>query len=95
MDSDEPLQAVTEQYLRSTPGLGYPQALVAAFPRIANQIVRLKDEPDALNDYFTSLINDLRGGRHGFSFEVLTDIDDLCRFLLRKSGRIRGEGSWL
>lgn len=95
MDSQpDSLLAATDQYLRSTPGLVYPQALVSAFPRIANQIVQLKDEPESLHTYFNSLINDLRGGRKGFSFEVLTDIDDLCLFMLRKSGRLPSEEKW-
>lgn len=85
MDSQpESLQAATEQYLRSTPGLKYPQTLINAFPRIANHVVRLKDDPNGLRTYFDTLINDLRGNRKGFPFEVLMDVDDLRIFMLTK-----------
>lgn len=95
MDSQpESLLAATDQYLRSTPGLSYPQALVSAYPRIANQIVQLRDDPDGLNAYFKSLVNDLRGNRKGFPFAVLVDIDDLCLFMLRHSGRLPTEEKW-
>jgi len=70
----ETLSQKTESYLRSVPNLKYPSALVAAFPRIANQIVALTTNVEALKAYFDSLTNDMRGGRQGFPFDVLMDI---------------------
>jgi hypothetical protein len=78
----ESLQAATDQYFRSCHGLKYPQALVSAFPRIANKIVQSKSNPTGLRTYFQTLINDERGNRKGFAFEVLVDIEDLSEFML-------------
>ena len=71
------LDSAVEQYLRALPGLTYPQALVDTFPRIANTIVSLKNDKRRLRDYFESLTNDTRGGRQGFPFSVLMNIQDL------------------
>ena len=90
-DLSEPLDEATEQYLRSQPGLKYPLDLVTRFPRIANQIVRLKDDPAALRDYFHALINDLRGDRKGFPFEVLMDIDELRGALLGETAPLASD----
>lgn len=64
-------------YFRLLEGLKYPQALVDAYPRIANAIFEFKDNQLNLRNYFNSLIEDTRAGRHGFPFEVLMDIQDL------------------
>ena len=75
--ADETLDPATERYLRAVPGLTYPQALVEKFPRIANKIVSLKNDKRQLRAYFESLTNDTRGGRQGFPFSVLMNIQDL------------------
>ncbi|MEY5101089.1 MAG: hypothetical protein RJA36_3808 [Pseudomonadota bacterium] len=75
--ASESLSPATETYLRSVPKLKYPSALVTAYPRIANQIVALSSDVEALKTYFDSLTSDLRGGRHGFPFDVLMDIHAL------------------
>jgi hypothetical protein len=93
MDSQpEPLLAMTDQFFRSNSGLKYPQALVAAFPRIANQIVKLQNNPDGLRDYFVDLVNSARGNRKGFAFEVLMDIEDLRSSMLGQSGGLPADG---
>lgn len=71
------LEPTTEAYLRSLPGLKYPQALVENFARIANTIVSLKNDKRRLREYFESLTNDTRGGRQGFQFAVLMDIHNV------------------
>ena len=76
------LDGVADRYLRSLPGLAYPQALVDRFPRIANKIVSLKDDKRQLRAYFESLTNDTRGGRQGFPFNVLMNIQDLREAML-------------
>jgi len=76
------LEAPTDNYLRTLPGLTYPQALVDAFPRIANKIVSLKNNKAELRAYFESLLNDTRGGRQGFPFGVLMNIQDLREAML-------------
>ncbi len=73
----ESLSEATEEYFRSHPEIKYPMALASKFPRVVNRIVQLKDDRIKLKDYFHSLINDLRGNRKGFPFEVLMEIEDL------------------
>ncbi|PKO62380.1 MAG: hypothetical protein CVU24_04440 [Betaproteobacteria bacterium HGW-Betaproteobacteria-18] len=78
MADDQPeLKAAADAYFRSLPGLKYPQALMDAFPRIANTIFDVKDDQPRLRGYFDSLIKDARGGRRGFPFDVLMDIQEL------------------
>lgn len=83
MADDQPqLKAAADDYFRTLPGLKYPQALMDAFPRIANTIFDVKDDPPKLRGYFDSLINDERGGRRGFPFDVLMDIQDLREVMI-------------
>ena len=76
------LKADAEAYFRTLAGLKYPQALATAFPRIVNTLFEFKDNKLKLRGYFDSLIEDARGGRHGFPFEVLMDIQDLRELML-------------
>lgn len=81
----EPTEALlpeTEQFLRSLPGLAYPQQLVNLFPRIANRVAALRQQPDELRVYFDHLENDHRGGRKGFPFDVMLEIMALREQLL-------------
>lgn len=82
VEKTEKLDAATEAYMRSLPGLKYPQALVERFPRIANMVVSLKNDKRRLREYFESLTNDTRGGRQGFPFNVLMDIHNLREAML-------------
>lgn len=90
-DQPEALLEATEQFLRSHPELKYPLDLTSRFPRIANEIVRLKDDRVGLSAYFHSLINDLRGNRKGFSFEVLMDIEELRGHMLGETAPLPPE----
>jgi hypothetical protein len=71
-----------DSFFRTLPGKDYPQALVENFPRIANTIVELRDERAKLTQYFDSLLNDTRGGRQGFPFSVLMDLQNLRDLML-------------
>lgn len=51
----------------------YPRSLEAKFKRIFDKIVDLWGTP-GLEDYFTSLLIDDRGGRQGFPGDVMRDI---------------------
>jgi hypothetical protein len=81
-DDKVQLESAADAYFRALPGLKYPQALVDAFPRIANKIVELKDNKTKLREHFDSLTNDTRGGRNGFPFSVLMNIQDLREIML-------------
>jgi hypothetical protein len=76
------LASAAEQYFRNLPGLKYPEALTKEYPRIANRIFELKDDKRGLREYFESLANDMRGGRRGFPFGVLMNIQDLREAIL-------------
>jgi uncharacterized protein len=54
-------------------GNQYPHALEDRFDRILTKIDELWDRPE-IDDYFSDLIIDKRGGRQGFPKEVLADI---------------------
>lgn len=64
----------------------YPAALEKRHEYILKRIVELWDKPE-IDDYFTSLIIDSRGGRMGFESEVFNDIHRLHKF--RESERLR------
>jgi len=76
------LSPAADDYFRTLSGLEYPQALVNEYPRIANTIVELRDDHAKLKSYFDSLLNDSRGGRKGFPFAVMKDIQNLRDQLL-------------
>ena len=76
-DDQAQLKDAAADYLRSVHGLKYPQALADAYPRIVNALFELKDDQLKLRNYFDSLIEDTRAGRHGFPFDVLMEIQEL------------------
>lgn len=51
----------------------YPHSLEQQFDRILTKVEQLWDTPE-IDDYFSDLIIDKRGGRQGFPREVLNDI---------------------
>lgn len=76
------LSADADSYFRTLPGTDYPQALATGYPRIANTIVELRDDRAKLTGYFDSLLNDTRGGRQGFPFSVLMELQNLRDLML-------------
>ena len=81
-DEKSQLSDAADNYFRTLPGLKYPQALVDEFPRIANEIFHLRDDKPKLSEHFDSLASDTRGGRSGFQFDVLMNIQDLREVML-------------
>lgn len=76
------LSAAAEDYFRTLEGLKFPQALASQYPRIAQTIFNLKDDETQLRACFASLIEDARGDRQGFPFDVLMDIQTLRELML-------------
>jgi hypothetical protein len=76
------LSTEADSFYRTLPGKDYPQALVDTYPRIANTIVELREERAKLTEYFDSLLNDTRGGRQGFPFNVLMELQNLRDLML-------------
>lgn len=70
----------------------YPTALEQHYERILKKIVELWNEPE-IDDYFTNLTIDNRGGRRGFEDDVFNDIQRLRKF--RESERLRKSGDKL
>ena len=64
----------------------YPVALEKRHEYIIQKLVELWDEPD-IDEYFTSLLIDSRGGRQGFAPDVFQDIHHLQKF--REAERLR------
>lgn len=57
----------------------YPKNLEQQFLRVLNRIIELWDSP-AIDDYFTDLLIDSRGGRQGFPLEVVSELFVLSSF---------------
>lgn len=82
MSDDVVLAPEADDFFRTLPGPDYPQALVDQYPRIANTIVELRFDREKLDKYFQSLLNDSRGGRQGFPFAVLKELQSLHDLML-------------
>ena len=64
----------TQRWLDALPPRAQPHALCKSFPRIANLIVTMWTDPDALKVYFDELLVDRRRGRKGFPRDVFRDL---------------------
>ena len=92
MSEDVERWGEADGFFRKLPGDAYPQALVDQYPRIANTIVELRYDRAKLEDYFQSLLNDSRGGRQGFPFGVLMNLQNLREAML---GTESGSTFWV
>jgi hypothetical protein len=67
----------TARWIGALPTDVQPKALSASFPRIANMLASVWPAAAAFDEYITDLLVDKRGGRMGFSIEVLADLHRL------------------
>ncbi len=81
-ESTSKLDPEAEVFYGKLPPADYPKALIEGYPRIANQIVALGTNKTNLAKYFDSLLSDDRGGRQGFPFPVLVNIQNLFDILV-------------
>jgi hypothetical protein len=51
-----------------------PRTLMYKFPRIANLIAAMWQDPNSLRRYVDDLLVDRRGNRQGFPLEVLSEL---------------------
>ena len=58
-----------------------PNALLAKFPRIANLLAVLWEDPNSLRRYLDDLLVDKRGNRQGFPLDILRELFALARLL--------------
>ncbi len=93
MADEAELSPEADDFFRTLPGDEYPQALVDQYPRIANTIVELRFDRAKLEKYFESLLNDSRGGRQGFPFSVLMNLQTLHDLML--GGDTTGSPFWV
>jgi hypothetical protein len=64
----------TVNWASSLPPDALPNALLAKFPRIANLLAVLWQDPNSLRRYFDDLLVDKRGHRQGFPLDVLREL---------------------
>jgi hypothetical protein len=57
-----------------------PKALAASYPRIVNMLARLSPSAAPFTEYLNELLVDRRGGRKGFSLEVLEELHTLREY---------------
>lgn len=95
MPDDNQLSAEAADFLRTLEGSEYPKELVESYPRIINAIVELREDRVGLKNYMDALLNDVRGGRKGFSLSVLMNIQDLRDRLVGPEPDTDGVSKWL
>ena len=59
------------------PPEAHPTALMTKYPRIANLLAVLWEDPNSLRRYVDDLLVDRRGNRQGFPLDVLREIFNL------------------
>jgi len=64
----------TINWASSLPPDVVPNALLAKFPRIANLLAVLWDDPNSARRYLDDLLVDKRGNRQGFPLDILREL---------------------
>jgi len=64
----------TLAWASALPSEAQPRALLTKFPRIANLVAVLWQDPNSLRRYVDDLLVDKRGSRQGFPLDVLREI---------------------
>lgn len=78
-EDDHTLTMEAIRLIARLPAEKRPKALGTQFPHILNRLSLIWGST-AAETYFESLLIDERGGRQGFPFEVLMEIDALAEF---------------
>lgn len=94
MPDNTQLSAEAMEFLGTLKDGAYPKALVDSFPRIVNAIVELRGDRAKLKSYLDTLLNDTRGGRKGFSLNVLMNIQDLRERMVGPEPDTDGVSKW-
>ena len=85
----ESLRDTTAKWLSSLSPEIRPSALPQAYPRIANRLCEVWQQPVVRDEYFHDLLNDRRGNRQGFPDGVLADLKMLHQ-LFTKAQTVKG-----
>ena len=67
----------TLQWAEALPPEVKPVALMARYPRVANMVAARSKEGSAFHDYLKTLLVDRRGGRKGFSSDIVGELETL------------------
>jgi hypothetical protein len=78
-EQDRTLSAPARQWLRGLPSRERPLALCSMYPRLANRLAAVWDDPAQAEAVFEELMIDHRGGRLGFAPLVAGDLMRLHR----------------
>lgn len=89
-EQDRTLSAESRQWLRRLPSRERPLALCSLYPRVANRLAAVWDDPVQTEVVFDDLMIDRRGGRLGFAPLVASDLMRL--HLLHEKRLEPGEG---
>jgi hypothetical protein len=73
----ETLLPTTARWIARLPLGVRPVTMGATFPRIANVLAALWEQPDELVDYLSELLVDRRGNRSGFPIQVARELHAL------------------
>ena len=76
----------TLQWAKDLPPDVIPVALMARYPRVANMVAVRSKEGSGFHDYLVDLLVGRRGGRKGFSSDIVDEIEHLrAHYLLRRA----------
>lgn len=88
-DGHEELHIETRSWLAHLPRNVEPKALVAQFPRLANDIARLWNDAAACGKLIDNLLFGTRNGtREGFPYEVAFELSYLKALTVYRTGQL-------
>ncbi|MBY0468676.1 MAG: hypothetical protein K2Q07_06845 [Burkholderiaceae bacterium] len=90
-EQDRALSSEARQWLRSLPGRERPLALCSMYPRLANRLAAVWDDPEQTEAVFDELMIDRRGGRLGFAPLVAGELMRLHRLHEKRLDSNKGE----
>jgi hypothetical protein len=93
VDQDRVLTSDTHYWLHTVPSGLHPKRTCRLFPRIANRLSRIWDDPQQTETAFDELLFDRRGDRGGFPPAIVSEISRL-RGYHRRRWRELDQKSW-
>lgn len=79
-EQDRSLTSQARQWLRRLPARQRPLALCSMYPRLANRLAEVWDDPTQIDAVFDELMIDQRGGRMGFAPLIASELMRLHRW---------------
>ena len=92
--ADNALTGTTRHWLRRLPPRRRPLRLCELYPRVVNRIAWCWADPVLTGQVLDDLLQDRRGGRHGFPAPVLREMQRLREFNGQQRVETRPEGFW-